>query len=74
MIVAGELLILTQEHHSSLTLTNNSEYLEKFDKLLKSHARLENRQLFPNIDLLSPKQRREILNSSAKHASATIYE
>jgi hemerythrin-like domain-containing protein len=55
-------------------LTNNSEYLEKFGKLLKSHARLENRELFPNIDLLSPKQRREILNSSAKHASATIYE
>ncbi|MDB3893748.1 hypothetical protein N9345_06190 [Candidatus Thioglobus sp.] len=55
-------------------LTNKPEFLEKFGKLLKSHARLENRGLFPNIDLLSPSQRRKILNSSAKHASASIYE
>jgi hypothetical protein len=55
-------------------LTSKSESLEKFGKLLKSHARFENRELFPNIDLLSPLHRLEILNFSAKHASATIYE
>ena len=69
---------LTLEHQQlykiASELTNNPESLEKFGKLLKSHARLENRELFPNIDLLSPAQRREILNSSAKHASATTYE
>ena len=54
--------------------TNKSEFLEKFGKLLKSHARLENRELFLNIDLLSPLSRLEILNFSAKHMSATIYE
>ena len=69
---------LTLEHQQLYKiageLLDQPDSLEKFGKLLKSHARLENRQLFPNIDLLSPKQRREILNSSAKHASATIYE
>lgn len=69
---------LTLEHQQlykiESELTNNPDSLEKFGKLLKSHARLENRELFPNIDLLSPAQRRKILNSSAKHASATIYE
>ena len=69
---------LTLEHQQLYKmageLLDQPDSLEKFGKLLKTHARLENRQLFPNIDLLSPKQRREILNSSAKHASATIYE
>jgi hemerythrin-like domain-containing protein len=69
---------LTLEHQQLYKmageLLDQPDSLEKFGKLLKTHARLENRELFPNIDLLSPKQRREILNSSAKHASATIYE
>ncbi|ALE53129.1 hypothetical protein SP60_07975 [Candidatus Thioglobus autotrophicus] len=69
---------LTLEHQQlykiSSELANQPESLEKFGKLLKSHARLENRELFPNIDLLSAPQRRQILNSSAKHGSATIYE
>lgn len=52
-------------------LKQKPESLEKFGKLLKSHARLENKELFPHIELLTPLQRREILVSSAKHVSAT---
>ena len=69
---------LTLEHQQLYKmageLLDQPDSLEKFGKLLKSHARLENRTLFPNIDLLSAPQRRQILNSSAKHGSATIYE
>jgi len=66
---------LTLEHQAlykmAAGLVQNPESLEKFSKLLKSHARLENRELFPNIELLSLSQRQEILISSTKHASAT---
>ncbi len=69
---------LTLEHQQLYKmageLLDQPDSLEKFGKLLKSHARLENRVLFPSIDLLSASQRRQILNSSAKHSSATIYE
>ncbi len=64
---------LTLEHQqlyqASKELVNTPQNLEKFGKLLKSHARLEDRQLFPNIELLSSKQRQAILDSSAKHSS-----
>ncbi|MDC9726285.1 MAG: hemerythrin domain-containing protein [Candidatus Thioglobus sp.] len=64
---------LTQEHQQLYDLANdlvkNPQTLEKFGKLLKSHARLENRQLFPNIDLLSAAERQCILESSLKHSS-----
>lgn len=64
---------LTQEHQQLYDLANdlvkNPQTLEKFGKLLKSNARLEDRQLFPNIDLLSAAERQCILESSLKHSS-----
>lgn len=66
---------LTLEHQElykmAVKLIDKPELLEKFGKLLKSHARLEDRELFSNINLLSTTQKRAILNSSAKHASTT---
>ncbi|MBT3276564.1 hemerythrin domain-containing protein [Candidatus Thioglobus sp.] len=65
---------LTQEHQElydlAENLPKNPQTLEKFGKLLKSHARTEDRQLFPNIELLSSSQRQAILDSSTQHASA----
>ncbi|MBC8494093.1 MAG: hemerythrin domain-containing protein [Candidatus Thioglobus sp.] len=64
---------LTHEHQQLYDLANhlvkNPQTLEKFGKLLKSHARLEDRQLFPNINLLSAAERQIILESSLKHSS-----
>ncbi|CAC9592066.1 hypothetical protein [uncultured Gammaproteobacteria bacterium] len=66
---------LTSEHQElykmASELIEKPQLLEKFGKLLKSHARLENRELFPKIELLSATQRREILLSSANHAAVT---
>ena len=64
---------LTQEHQElykmAENLAKNPGELEKFGKLLKSHARTEDRQLFPNIELLSATERSAILKSSEKHPS-----
>ncbi len=64
---------LTQEHQElhkiAEDLVKNPNSLEKFGKLLKSHARTEDRQLFPNINLLSASERQIILESSLKHSS-----
>ncbi len=64
---------LTLEHQQLYKLADElvkkPESLEKFGKLLKLHAKLENSDLFPHISLLGPTQRREILLSSARHAA-----
>jgi hemerythrin-like domain-containing protein len=62
---------LVQEHQDlydlAKKLPKNPQTLEKFGKLLKSHARTEDRQLFPNIELLSASERQAILYSSEEH-------
>ncbi len=45
-------------------LPNHPEYLLTFGRLLKSHSRLEDRQLFPKIDLLSDSKKLAIIKSS----------
>lgn len=48
-------------------LPNHPEYLLTFGSLLKSHSRLEDRQLFPKIDLLSDSEKLAIIKSSSCH-------
>ncbi len=48
-------------------LPNHPEYLLTFGSLLKSHSRLEYRQLFTKIDLLSDGEKVAIIKSSAYH-------
>jgi hemerythrin-like domain-containing protein len=63
---------LTIEHQTLLQLAKNlkknPELLLSFGQLLKSHSRLEDRELFSHINLLSVKQRQYIATISATHA------
>ncbi len=62
---------LTIEHKKLKQLANDLVYntgsLSNFGLLLKQHARLEDRELFPNVHLLSVSERQTILFSSYSH-------
>ncbi|RUA04081.1 MAG: hypothetical protein DSY43_07145 [Gammaproteobacteria bacterium] len=49
------------------SLHNHPERLLNFGNLLKSHSRLEDRELFPKINLLSDNEKLNILKSSLSH-------
>jgi len=50
-------------------LVDHPELLAEFGILLKSHSRAEDRELFPNVSLLSNSERQAIEDSSVKHLS-----
>nr|WP_201342291.1 hemerythrin domain-containing protein [Abyssogena phaseoliformis symbiont] len=53
-------------------LPNHPECLLAFGNLLKSHSRLEDRQLFPKIDLLSNSEKLAIIKLSSCHTSPML--
>jgi len=66
---------LTKEHQQlyqmAIALKDKHELLAEFGTLLKAHTRAEDRDLFPNINLLSKAQRQAIKTSSEKHLPVT---
>jgi hypothetical protein len=56
-----------QLHPLVQDLSNHPEYLLTFGNLLKSHSRLEDRQLFPKVDLLSDSEKLAIIKPSSCH-------
>lgn len=64
---------LTKEHQQlyklAQALKDKPELLAEFGDLLKAHTRIEDRELFPNINLLSEAQRQIIKDSSERHLS-----
>ena len=51
-------------------LVNEPQLLPEFASLLAAHARLEDRQVFPNISLLSETQKQQVLEASRQHPQA----
>lgn len=51
----------------AINLTDYPDSLLEFGKLLKSHTRLEDRELFSHVSDLSDEQRQEILQRSKTH-------
>lgn len=52
-------------------LPENPASLLEFGQLLKSHTRMEDKEVFPNINLLSENEKRVIVISSEKHRLVT---
>ncbi len=48
-------------------LVEHPHHLAEFGELLKTHSRIEDRELFPHIDLLSTSERQAVLKASEKH-------
>jgi len=65
-------LQLTKQHQQlkklSETLQENPEKLMEFGLLLKTHTRLEDRELFPYVETLDTFQKQAILESSERHS------
>lgn len=62
---------LKNEHCELLSLAKilpkQPELLTGFGQMLQSHTRVEDRELFPHVAQLSPKQRQMIVSSSQQH-------
>ena len=71
-VALGRLCERLEKEHQQLyqmaqALKVKPELLAKFGDLLKTHSRIEDRELFPNISLLSEDERQTIKDSSERH-------